>query len=501
MGCVITAFASAAQTAAPLRGHPDNPQPFADGSGEIPRAEHGAGAGAAFPVKLSANGRYLEDRNGRPFLLHGDTGWSLIVQLTQEDAEAYLEDRRQKGFNSTVVNLLEYYYASNPPKNVDGAAPFTTPGDFATPDEAYFAHADWVLSKAGEKGILVLLNPCYLGYEGGRDGWWREVEANGPAKCRDYGRFLGNRYKDYDNIIWVAGGDQTPPAGSPRERNWLEILRGIKDHAPKHLWTGHWDNKSDSLDVPAFRPYMDLNGVYAYETVSGHVHQRALRAYHRPDFKPIYLWESWYEGLNWKGFDTPPAMVRRQAYEALLSGATGQNFGSNHIWSFGARTHSRNLEPDVDWRAGMEKPGSLDMVRLKQLFASRAWWKLVPDHDHTVVTAGYGTVGTNDYVTAARAGDGSLVMAYLPNTGTGTRTLTVDMTKLSGSASGKWFNPTSGVCTTISGSPFANDGARKFTASWDNGTGTNDWVLVLETAAASAENAAGPLRVHPENPH
>jgi len=431
-----------------------------------------------FPIRVSADKRHLEDAGGKPFLLHGDTAWSLIVQLGKEETGEYLENRRQKGFNAIVVNLLEYYYAADPPKTVSGVAPFTTPGDFSTPNEAYFAHAGWVVQKAAEKGILVLLNPCYLGAN--IDGWWREVEANGPAKCRDYGRYLGLRFKGATNIIWVAGGDQTPVAGSARETNWREILLGIKDHAPGHLWTAHWHNDIDAVDVPAFLPHIDLNGVYAY----GACDQRMLHAYSRSDIKPIFMWECWYEGLNWSGKVTPPEVLRRQAYWANLAGSTGQNFGSNHVWSFGARTHRKNAEPDVDWRKGMEKPGSREMVHLKSLFAGRAWHRLVPDQQHHVVTAGFGVSGNPDYVMAARTDDGSLVMAYIPPTATATRTLTLDMTKLRGRATAQWFNPVSGGYTSIPGSPFANTGTRDFTTPGDNGAGTNDWVLVLEAGAS-----------------
>ncbi len=48
-----------------------------------------------FPVRVSANGRYLEDASGKPFLLHGDTAWALIIQLTQAEAGEYLENRRR----------------------------------------------------------------------------------------------------------------------------------------------------------------------------------------------------------------------------------------------------------------------------------------------------------------------------------------------------------------------------------------------------------------------
>lgn len=356
-----------------------------------------------------------------------------------------------------------------------GIGPFTTPGDFATPSEAYFAHVDWVLSKAAEKGIMVFLNPAYAGYGTGdttnTDGWIKEIVANGATKCRNYGRYLGNRYKDFNNI---AGGDRV--LSTTAEPIALEILKGIKDFAPAHLWTAHWTNAMNSMDVAAFRPYMDLNGVYAYDGISGYVHQRSLSQYNLPNFKPIYLWESWYEGLNWSGVVTPRATVRREAYETNLSGSTGQNSGSNFIMMFGGPTGSGAT---YNWRDHLATPSTLDMVRVKQLFASRPWQLLEPDQSHTAVTGGYGTFGQSNYVTAARTSDGSLVMAYVPSTGTDVRSLTVDLSKLSGAVTAQWFNPTSGSYSTISGSPMANSGSQSFTTPGNNGTGTNDWVLVL----------------------
>lgn len=44
----------------------------------------------------------------------------------------------------------------------------------------------------------------------------------------------------------------------------------------------------------------------------------------------------------------------------------------------------------------------------------------------------------------------------------------------------RWFNPTDGKYRAIDGSPFANRGLRDFATPGDNGTGANDWVLVLE---------------------
>jgi hypothetical protein len=100
------------------------------------------------------------------------------------------------------------------------------------------------------------------------------------------------------------------------------------------------------------------------------------------------------------------------------------------------------------------------------------------------VTAGYGTLGKGDYVSAARVGDGSLVIAYVPSTGTESRKITVNMERLSGPVNARWYNPTGGTYRTIAESPLANSGSREFATPGDNGTGTSDWVLLLELATS-----------------
>jgi hypothetical protein len=66
----------------------------------------GAAAGtdesAAFPLTAKPGKRYLEDANGKPFLIHGDTACSLIADLSREDVDLYLDDRRARGENSAT---------------------------------------------------------------------------------------------------------------------------------------------------------------------------------------------------------------------------------------------------------------------------------------------------------------------------------------------------------------------------------------------------------------
>src|ERR1035438_7234219 len=67
------------------------------------------------PLRISANHRFLIDRHDVPFLLQGDAAWSLIANATREEADAYLRNRRAKGFNAILVNLIEHKFAKNAP--------------------------------------------------------------------------------------------------------------------------------------------------------------------------------------------------------------------------------------------------------------------------------------------------------------------------------------------------------------------------------------------------
>ena len=172
---------------------------------------------ATFPLHVEAGKRYLIDAAGKPFLMNGESAWGLMTKLTREQVVQYLDDRRAKGINTILVMLVSHHQHIGPSTNIYGQAPFTTVNDFATPNEQYFTHADWVLSRAAERGILVLLAPLYAGYGGtSAEGFWPAMQAAGTAKLQAYGQYVGKRYRGYNNILWVAGrrlhADRTTPA-------------------------------------------------------------------------------------------------------------------------------------------------------------------------------------------------------------------------------------------------------------------------------------------------
>jgi hypothetical protein len=45
--------------------------------------------GPVFPLKVAKSGRYLVDQNGAPFLIAGESPQTLMVNLSEEDAEVF----------------------------------------------------------------------------------------------------------------------------------------------------------------------------------------------------------------------------------------------------------------------------------------------------------------------------------------------------------------------------------------------------------------------------
>jgi len=446
----------------------------------------------AYPVKKSANGRYLVDQNNSPFLIAGDAPQSLTVNVSTADADLYLANRASHAFNSVWVNLICTSYTGGRAdgSTFDGILPFTgylaggSDGtvnnfDLSKPNETFFARCDQMITLAANHGLLVFLDPAETG------GWLTCLGRNGATACRAFGRYLGNRYKNFKNILWMSGNDYnlTSLPSAAQDSVVTSVALGIKDNDPTPLHTVELNfDVSNSTDDAAWLPIIGLNASYTYFPTYAEV----LAAYNLANFLPVFMVEANYEFENNTGgpVTTNAYILRKQEYWTNLSGATGQIYGNHFTWTFA--TDPGN--PSNDWHHNLDTPGALQMPFLQALFIPRAWYNLVPDQNHSVVTAGYGTfsssgqVSANDYAAAARTPDGTLVLAYLPTL----RTVTVDMTQLAGATTARWYDPSNGSYSGIAGSPFPSSGSRNFTPSGNNSGGDPDWVLVLEAATGPA---------------
>jgi hypothetical protein len=193
----------------------------------------------------------------------------------------------------------------------------------------------------------------------------------------------------------------------------------------------------------------------------------------------VYLVEAHYDQENVghpPDYGTP-STLRREEYWTMLTGGTGQFYGNFYTWSFAP-----------GWKYYIDTEGVKELTFWKDFFSSVRWYDLVPDQDHSVVTAGLGTFGdlhvrvsNSDFCTAAKTPDGEFVVAYVPTV----RTVTVNMASLKGPAKGVWFDPTNGTYTKIPGGLLPNTGAQQLTPPGKNHDGDGDWVLLLDASAST----------------
>jgi hypothetical protein len=416
----------------------------------------------AFPLEINPSGnRFLSDAGNRPFFWLGDAAWSLIAQLGREDVDYYLDNRKQKGFSVILVSLIEHKFCTNAPANHYGELPFSGKL-FSTPNGKYFDHADYVIEAAARHNILVLLAPLYLGYDCKDEGWCAKVQAASGNDLYLWGKYLGNRYKKFSNILWIIGGDTDP---SVVKEKIMEMVRGIRENDTIHLFSAHNQPETMAITPWTGESWLNVNNVYSYDSL---LYRNLKAAYELKPVMPYYLCESAYENEH----SSTPRELRSQAYQAVLSGSMGHIFGNCPIWHFGAVKSWCNL---TDWKTELNNSGSVSMYYFQRLFRSRSWQTLIPDFDHCEITSGYGTWGLKNFVTAARTMDKNTIIGYMPTV----RSVTADLSKVAGKrAKCWWYDPSSGKTILIG--KFKTTGNQIFTP-----VSSGDWVLVIDNDDAN----------------
>ena len=431
-----------------------------------------SGGTATYPVKISSDKNCLTDATGKPFIVKAEGAFSLMAELNDADTVTYLDSRKAHGFNTILVNLIEPYFTSHSPKwrNAAGDVPFNNADDWTALNEAYFAHVDWVLQQAANRGILVLLEPAYIGYACGSEGWCSRMRNNGVSKLTTYGTYVGNRYKSYPNIVWVQGGDYTPSGADLDNVN--AVANGIKAGVGGvHLHAAHWGEEISGLEGPSVT-WLNVDTTYTYSTP--HVYQKTLSDRARDVGKrPFFLLESSFENEH----STTNLQLRAQMYQPMLSGGTGFLFGNFPIWSFWdpgdpAWQFDNGKYPN-GWKSALDGGGTKVATTTFAFFDSIPWQTLAPDTGHAVLTSGYGS--GDSYALCAIDSARKLAVTYL----TSKLTLTFDMSKFAGPVTARWFDPAKGTYTDAASGTVPNSGTKTFTPSGNNGDGSADWVLVL----------------------
>jgi hypothetical protein len=278
--------------------------------------------------------------DGKPLFLNGDAAWSLLVVPSEQDAYEYLRIRREQGFNSVLVNLIEHYVGG--PRNQNGDLPFVGNQDFKQPNEAYFKHADRVLAEASRLGMIVLLAPAYLGYECGVEGWCETMRKASVQDLQRYGEYVGRRYSQFRNVIWVHGGDADARRFDIMEKV-SSVNNGIRLAGGRQLQTAHCARNHSGNECYA-ELQLDFDTAYASCTTTDSVMANIYASKTNASIhsRPFVYIEGTYENMK-----ESPFCIGDQFLRAMIGGASGHVFGNQPVWDFGN-----------NWKQNLDSPGS-----------------------------------------------------------------------------------------------------------------------------------------------
>ena len=434
-------------------------------------------------LKLSDNKRFLVTTDGRPFFWLGDTAWELFHRSSREEAGRYLRKRAEQRFTVIqTVALAEFdglnepnAYGHRPLLNNDPSIPDVKDG----PDNDYWDHVDFIVKQAGSLGLHVGFLPTW------GDKWRIDrgigPEVFTPQNAEAYGVWLGRRYKDTPNIVWILGGDRA--IGTDTHREIIRAMaRGLRaGDGGAHLMTFHPPGGNGSSTWFHDDEWLDFN-----MRQNGHVaeftgrYDQTRADYDRTPVKPVLDGEPIYEDHP-VSFDAKrlghsiSSDVRRPLYWNLFTGAFGHTYGHHSVWQMWTPARKPVNNPLLPWDEAIDQPGASQMQHGRALVESRPFLSRVPDPD-VIVTGRVPTSvpGAGRYqFTSTRDTDRTYAMVYAPVG----RPFTVRMSVITGSkVKAWWFNPRTGAATAIG--TFPNTGEREFTPP-DKGE-MLDWILVLD---------------------
>jgi hypothetical protein len=430
-------------------------------------------------LSVSPNKRYLVNQAGQPFFYLADTAWTLFKRLSHEDVDIYFRNRVAKGF--TVIQA--YVLRGLEVPNLYGHLPLVD-RDPARLDPGFFGNIDYVVNRANELGLVPALVTTMGEHvrKGKRIGerYQKDEQIFTRENAFAYGRILGRRYRQ-NCVIWLLGGDRMPTEDM---ETWDAMGRGLKDGSEGvHLVSYHSCGGTSSSTWFHNHDWLDFNTIQSRHRSADPNYELVTQDYGLSPVKPTLDMESRFENHP-DGADRTRRMDAHQAREAawwaVLAGAAGHGYGCNDIWQMHDETKVDStrdysfplIPPTANWRTAMDFDGAFGVGYMRKLVELRPWYRMVPDQ--SVIASGQGE--GEDHVQAARAADGSFILAYL----TFGNPVSVRMDRITGGAvKAQWYDPRSGTFIRIGQYP--NTGVRGFLAP-SRGR-NNDWVLVVEDAA------------------
>ncbi len=425
-------------------------------------------------LQVSADKRYLETSDKKPFLWLGDTWWMALTERLQwpEDFKQLATDRRKKGFN--LVQIVAGLYPDMDSFDARGKneAGFPWQADYATIRPEWWDLADQRIEHLVEAGLM----PCILAC------WGYYLNKMGMKKIKAHWRYVIARWGAYP-VVWCLAGEGSMPwylskskkkDKAELEEGWTEIARYVrKIDSWQHLITMHPTRSSREVvrDPGVVDFDMLQTGHNDYRSIPNTL-ERISAAVAKKPLMPVLQSEVCYEGIM---AECRQDIQRFMFWSSMLNGCCGFTYGANGVWQvntssqpFGPSPHGRTWG-NTPWQQAMNYPGSHQIGLGAQFLRTLPWQKMSP-HPEWVMPHW----NKNGYHNPSAAGiPKKLRIIYTPTLWSPPKLLGLEKGL---TYQARLFNPASGELTTLKPIQGNAQGEYQFNTFPEQ----RDWVIVLE---------------------
>lgn len=432
------------------------------------------------PIQVHPDQKYLMTAEGEPFFWLADTAWELFHRLDEKEATDYLDTRQKQGFNVVQAVVLAELDGVHTP-NANGDLPFSDIEKWEY-NEAYFQHVDRILKLALERNIHIALLPTW-GDKLFKESWGVGPEIFTSATAYSYGKWIGNRYKNHENLIWVLGGDRNPRIDSQDVEVWNQMARGILESQnpdnpilitfhPQPTGPGgssNWFHNADWLDFNMHQTGHCPNQA-TYEKITHDLNLSPKKP--TIDGEPMY--EEHPKCFNAKELGySEAADIRRIMYWNVFAGAAGQSYGCHAVWQMYDLDKTPVNAPLKPWHQSLNLEVANQVKHLKNLMLSRPYFDRIPDQSLIGTTQSY----NDSYLAASRNQSGTYALIYSP---TGLD-IPLNLSKMKGDRFRlTWFDPRTGVQFPGNNGEIVGKEKNQTVSPPSSGRG-NDWVLIVDS--------------------
>ncbi|MBR4761891.1 MAG: DUF4038 domain-containing protein, partial [Clostridia bacterium] len=277
--------------------------------------------------------RFIKDGSYFPYI--ADTAWTLLQRLTRQEIIQYLDKRVSQGFNAIQVSAISELDGVRIP-NREGQLPFENE-NVSSPCGEYFSLLTFLAVECQKRDIVLTLLPTWG--DKFNKKWGTGPEIFTPENSFGYGRFLAEKMADFENVIWMLGGDR--PIDNERHRAIIDnMAAGIRAGEKTHrLMTYHPPGEKSSADYLCGADYIDFHTVQSSHGFGGFESEKYILKTLKRENKPCIEGECAYEDIplelnaDWQ-YRFCAREVRSRVYRDLLAGAAGIAYGHQSVWCF-----------------------------------------------------------------------------------------------------------------------------------------------------------------------